>query len=479
MVSPVSRGEPPGALSAGGAGSSLRTRAFLRMSMLQARAMAVFGTAEARILLSNAFVIVSARTAGSLLTLIYTVGLARITSPHDMGIAMVAMAMAVLASVFVSLNVESGSIRFLVAYLASGEKAKAAGFVTFGWQVTAIASPMVVVLVLVYVFLLRPEVSGAEYWCILLTLAAAPVLALTRIYGRHATALDAVLRGVLPRLLVRPALFTVAIGVLFWLGLTVSASFVMLLFLVTAIAVFLLQLLLLRSRLGFAVNTRRDISDWRAWLGTGLKLSPMLVMGEFMRDVAIACAAIGMVAEDVASLGIALSIVTLLRFATTAVDIAFTPKIANGLVADDRARSQRLLLAAAALKCLTFLAGAVAIYLLRHPVLGLFGPHYVEAEQATLILLAVPLSAAILGPTALILNVLGNELEILAASLAGLIAIAVAAPLGGHFWGVEGAAAGVAAAVCLQQLALYAWCRRRTEVDPSVFAAMRLPRRRP
>lgn len=421
---------------------------------------------EARTLLSHTTILLAARVLASVLTLVSMLLLARVADPADLGIAMAGLSFAFLISVAASLNVEAGAIRYLVAYLAEGETEKAAGFVAFSLETLALVSPFLIALAIAAACLQAPHDVTLVF---LLSLLTAPVMALTRICGRHATALDAVLEGALPRLLVRPVLFSLVAGLAFATGTAVSAGFVMALFLAAAVLTALLQLVLLRRHLGFAARAERDASERGRWLATGMMLTPMLVMSEFMNDLVIAAAALVMAGEEVARLAIAFALLNLLNFGLTSVNMAVSPALARALLSGDRARAERLLAAVGGLKLLGLLVGGAGILVLREPILGLFGPHYVAASETFFILFAMPLVHTLFGPSVLVLNILGERRALLVGCTAGALAIAVLTPLGAMAYGVEGAAAGAAIAFLMQQVLLFVFVRARTGVDPSLL----------
>ena len=63
--------------------------------------------------LKRVFALVGSRFAGSFLTLLYTMIIARISDPESFGLAMFGLSFALLASIPLSLNVESASIKYL------------------------------------------------------------------------------------------------------------------------------------------------------------------------------------------------------------------------------------------------------------------------------------------------------------------------------------------------------------------------------
>jgi O-antigen/teichoic acid export membrane protein len=422
-------------------------------------------------MMSSAVVLIGARVCGSLLTLVYTLLLARLTTPDSLGIAMWCLSFALLGSVLVSMNVESGALRFLVRHLSDGDNARAAGFVRFSRRLIVIAAPVVFAALLLIGWLRADTMDQAAFQAYVVALCIMPVIALTRLYARNAAALDAVLAGTLPVMLIRPLLFTLVLAVVFGLGLTMSADVIMLLFLAASALTAFIQFRLLRAKFGFTTGVKPDTGDWPVWFKTGLMLSPMLILTEFRKDLIITSAAFGMSSEAVAQLAIALALLNTLMFTLTAIDTSFSPKVSRAIHQGDVPRYTHLLSTSAAFKCATLLVLGISIWLFRDFILGLFGPVYVEARDTFFILFLMPLSTAIFGPTWIILNILGHRAEILRASLIGITTMVVATPMGGAFFGLEGAALGASGGWILFQVLLFIRCRKVAGIDPSAPAA--------
>ena len=263
---------------------------------------------EFRSLIGRAAVLVGTRFGGSLLTLVYTVLVARIATPEDFGLAMLGLSAALVASIPISLNIEGGSIRYLVAYRQSGASAKARGFLRFNlWVLLGLSGLLVLAAAAAWGAGLLGAATARDRVVLLVALAA-PILAVTRVYGRHATALDAVLRGSVPRMLIRPSVFCLVLGVIWASDRTIAADTVMALFLVSAVLTALLQAWLLRGVFTFAPDGRADISDWRAWVGTGLMIAPLLLMRENLKNVIVVAAGLVLTTAEVGHLALALSV---------------------------------------------------------------------------------------------------------------------------------------------------------------------------
>lgn len=426
------------------------------------------GNPEARVAIFRMLLLIGARVGGTVLTLAYTLLLSRVASQHDFGVAMAAMSVSLLASVPMSMNVEMGSVRYLSKYAAEKQDALAAGFIRFVVHVIVLMTGLMVLIGGGY--LLGANNTGQELWAYAIALSAAPIIAMSRLSSKNAVVFDAVLSGTLPRMLVRPLLFIVFVGGAFIVGASMSAISIVLMYLASAIVAYAMQYVLLRKYFQKYLAVAPDYSEKWQWLKTGVMLSPLLVMNEFLRDVIITSASVSLAKDQVALLVIAISLIGVLSFAVTSVDIALTSRVAQALMNSATERARKLMAMAASLKCLAVLIVGTCVVLLRDPILSLLGDDYVAAGSGLVMLMAMPASSAILGPGDMVLTVLGHRKYVLIASLCGLVATATLTIGGGLLGGFRWAAAGAAIASVLQQALLYAFCRLHTDVDPSIMA---------
>jgi len=420
-------------------------------------------------LFGSAGLIVAGRVAGSLLTLYYTLLLVTVAPADEIGRAFTALSLGFVLSVAASLNVEAGSIRFLPLYLGQGRPGAAAGFVRLCRRIT-LAACLVLVPVAVALAALQGVETLGPY---LLGLAAAPFMAHARINSRHANALGLVLRGALPRLLLRPALLSAVLTGCAASGTTLSASAVMGVFLAAAILTALLQRALIRSAMHFD-GAAPDQGEARDWLGLGLLLGPMLLLNEYGRDIVILSGSLVLPPAEVARLGIALSLVGTLGFALTAVDMVVSPRLSRALLHTGPAAAARLLTASGAIKLAGLLAGAPLGYLLLPPLLRLMGGGYGDLGGLYLALLPIPFAMALCGPGALVLNILGHRWALFWASLAGALLLVAAVAAGGLGWGLTGAVTGAVTGTTAYHLALLLLSLRRAGTDPTLLATVTL-----
>ena len=89
--------------------------------------------------LIDSLLLIGARVGTNLLALAWTVLLVRLLSPEMSGIAFAGIAVAQIASMFLTLNVEAVSMRVLVPAMRDGRLDEAAGFIRFNRAVLLMA----------------------------------------------------------------------------------------------------------------------------------------------------------------------------------------------------------------------------------------------------------------------------------------------------------------------------------------------------
>lgn len=415
----------------------------------------------------RAGVIVLCRVAGSLLTLFYTLLLAQIAPVGEVGTAFAALSLALLLSVVMSLNVETGSIRYLPLYLEKGRKAEAAGFVKYCRYVVVGMCGLALVLGAYYAAFLNDGTIHTAYFIALLV---APLAANTRINSKHATALGKVLQGTLPRILIRPLLFATVLLVCVTADISLGATEVMIVFLATTSLTSVLQWWLIRQAMDFVRETPPLFTEKRDWTALGLMLIPMLVMAEYMRNLVILSSSLVISSADVAQLGISLSLVGVLSFGITAIDMTLSPLLARSLVNENRNRTTRLLMYCSAAKLGGLALGIPVFYMLIPYVTNLLGAEYAGIENSFLVLVFIPLSKALFGPANVVLNILGHRKALMLSTSFGSILLFGAVMVGGSLYGLEGVMMGAAASMFLYGFMQCAVSQTLTSINTTIFS---------
>lgn len=423
----------------------------------------------------DSLLLIAARVGTNLLALAWTVLLVRLLSPEMSGIAFAGIAVAQIASMFLTLNVEAVSMRVLVPAMRDGRLEEAAGFIRFNRMVLLLALP--------------PVALGAWAWQVwrggdvsaLLSLAVAVAMvmaAMARITGRHATALGVMRKGLLPRMLTGPVVLTCGLGLAALSGMALRPWHVVALYALSEALTVLIQNRLLRASFAPFAGLRGDHSRWREWVALGLWLAPGALMNEFRKAVLIAAAGLALTPGDLSLFVVALSIINIMNFGVSAVDVAFSQRLSRTLTGDEAALRDRFLAVSGAIKLAGFALGSLLVICFGYMALGWFGDIYQAAWPALLVLVLMPGLAILFGPGSVVLSTCGLGREDFLANAVGALVTVLAVAAGSALGGLTGAAVGSVLGCTASQALMALYCLRRLDVDP-MLTSLRHLRRQP
>lgn len=414
--------------------------------------------------------LVASRIIGMAASFFFTLVLARVLSPADVGAVLTIMSGAFLVSLLVTMNIESGSIRFVVAAKENGQKEAARGFLSFGRLMINAISPFAILGF--FIAFQRWDGETMSQYGVLVWLAAAaiPIIGWLRFSGSVATAIGAPLRGSAPRTSVQP----IAMLCIFSLSAVIAGAATPILagasFLAAFVIAAIVQFLVLRTRIKFGEGRVRSFSAWRDWLANGLYLSPLILLQENLQYAAIFAASLGLGASDVAIYAIAFRFVAIIRFAVLAVNIAASAKISQAMTNGDTFLRDQTLRQTALLRITPTVAATVFVVFFAESILGLFGDAYARGAQALIWFTLIPLSAAILGPNQMLLNIAGHRRSASCVSLISLTVLIVATAYSGKVLGIAGATAATAIVYSLWELSLFVLVRIKIGANASIFS---------
>ncbi|MDP5307521.1 hypothetical protein [Paracoccus spongiarum] len=415
--------------------------------------------------LVDSLLLIGARIGANLLALVWTMLLVRMIQPELSGIAFRAIAMAQIGSILLTMNVESGSVRALVPAMQAGRLDEAAGFLRFNRRIILTSLPILAALTALWHL---SGIGGASPALTLAIAAAMVMCAVARMTARHATALGVMRKGLLPRLLTGPLVLSAGLGLALLLGLQLMPWHVAALFGLSEALTVLVQRRLLRVAFAPFAGRRPAATAWRDWLSLGLWLSPGLLMTEYRKAVLIASAGLLLPSAQLSLFAVALSIMNIVNFGVVAVDVAFSPRIARAMAADDPARRDRMLAVSGAIKLAGLLLAAVLLALLGRWALDLFGAEYRAAWPALLVLMAIPAGSILFGPASVLLSSRGMGRADFTGNVLGAALLVGVVAAGSALSGLTGAAAGAAAGHLLSQAIMAGLCRRRLGIDSSL-----------
>ncbi|MGH1421201.1 MAG: lipopolysaccharide biosynthesis protein [Hyphomonas sp.] len=427
-----------------------------------------YGSPSLAGIFKKALSLVGGRVGGNLLTLGYTLLLARIATPMEFGLVMTGFAWAMLLSIGLALNVESGSIKYLVQYHKTDRSGLAAGFIRFNRTTIVVLSGVSALLMGGAWWFGLLDQSGQTTQVLVLAIVAAPVVALTRVYGRHATALGQVLRGGLPIMLVRPAVICALLTAVWLSGRTPGPTLLMLLMLVAFVMTALVQAFLLRKTFAFTRSAAPDYGEAGKWLYTGAMMAPLLVLRDNLKHIVVVSAGLVLNPAEVGYVALAMSVMSLIYFSMKAIDISLSPQLSHALQNHSFERVTQLIKNSAKLKLGALVLGVAIVTLLGKWGLSLFGAAYTAAFYPLLILMLVPAADALFGPAQVVLNVTGRQFAVFWVAGISSVVLVGAIVLGGWLYGASGAVLGAGLSYMLQQALLRQVSAQDAKVETSV-----------
>jgi len=436
----------------GGIGARLRSSQTARLGMMS-------------VLVAGAHVL------GTLATFGYTLIMARLMEPEAFGLVWTIWSAAFVISNLVTLNLGAVAMAELVRARTEGEDALAAGFISFSRLTMAVFSPLGMLALAGLMAWQHPQVMAENPLAILIGALGVPVLAWQQQNSAQAVALHMPVKAQLPRDLVRPFLFLAVMSALWFAGRRLSPEMAIGLYLCAAVLASGLQFALVRDGFAFMRAAGRDRGRWTSWVQSAVILIPARLISQQLKNVLMLVAALALTTVGVAHMNVALSIVSILNFMVTAVEMVFSSRTSAALVKGNDPRARRLIAASGLLKLVPVVLGAVLLYVFSGWFAGLFGPKYAEAAPATQWLLAIPVARAIFGNTVIVLQIRKRRGIILWTSLVAVAAMVVAAPLVSGGQDVERVAATLAAILVLLFAVQWLLCLRATGIDTSVFSA--------
>jgi O-antigen/teichoic acid export membrane protein len=348
----------------------------------------------------------------------------------------------------------------------------ARGAFLFGARITLAVSLLAAVLTGLVWFAWKPAVSAS------LVFAACAFLfvhSFLQFFGQFSRVSAGVVIGEVPRELLWRILVIVGIGAVHVLSLDFEADEFFLMAAVSIAVAIVLQYSLTRSAIPPVIKQAKPEYEFGSWLPRSFKMWTSALMDTTSQYLEIVL--IGFVLGPAAAgvYFVATRITNVFAMITGSVSIYATSRISALFYSDSGPQLQQMLRSLAIISAVINGAALLSIVALGKLLLWIFGPTYVDAFPALMILAIGASIGALVGPSTHILLLTGHEgayPRIMGAILAiRAVLIVVLAPL----FGVTGAAIAWSVSVIIMAVALIVACRRLVGLDPSVSFALRLP----
>lgn len=409
--------------------------------------------------------LISLRVGGAITAFAISLILARNMAPAEMGRAMFLMSLAILLGSLASAGIEAGAVRFVAKYRHDVRLDKARGFIRLNRLIVCFVGPTLCIAGVGLLWSRSLYGQTALDVALVMALVTAVVSGFLRVGAAHAMAFGKVIRSLAPSTFVRQICFLAVLAAYISIIGRPAALDVIGMFLVGNLMAFVVQFVW-NKRLTISIDGGdADVSDWREWMQYGLLLAPTLLFVQYARDLTIIFAAWGLEPEDIAVLGVATALVAFIKFGVAAINQSITPKMAM-LIAEDKSVDLRELINTSnhmkfwpALLCL----GLVMVF--GETVLGFFGEAFQGQRNILLILMLEPLALAFFGPAGQYISLSGRQRALLPIALIALVFMMVAINVGAWYFGLTGAAFGVAVTWIAWSSYLAFYVRKRAGMD--------------
>lgn len=298
-----------------------------------------------------------------------------------------------------------------------------------------------------------------------------PLAALSSLRGAALQGLQRVVLGQLPDTLIRPASFSLLLFLLPHLGWDLEPRSAMVCGAFSAGVSFVFAHLMLRSEVPRTRPVNPMSAQTAAWWASALPMA--LAQGILVLRSHLAILMIGALGSvDAAGVyRVATSVVLLVSTPIALANVVAAPMLARLHAQHDRIGAQRLITVLAL--GMTLSTGALTlpfVFAGEHLLTTVFGADFADTNHSLLVLCVGVLITAILGPSAVILNMTGHERSVTRAALASLLLLLVITPFCVMLWDAVGAALATTIAALPWSVLMWRDARRLLSVETSILA---------
>lgn len=327
------------------------------------------------------------RFGGAAIGFVTQIFLARVLLPGDLGLYFLATSLSAFLAVVAGLGLPSVTVRFLIRYKDRERGNLSRLFLRTSRSLVLLSACLLAAAALLVVNL-WPGIPEATRLAASYGALAVPAFAMCRIGGVSATAFRRFNLSFLPDLFIRPAAFLAVVVGLFVISGRLSLPVVLYVFAILAAAQAVFQNVAVSRLVPDDPHQRHGGGRIAtAWVRAALPMVSIGLLTAIFADVAILFAGFFLHESDLALFGVCIKITVLAGFIVNTVYQLALPDLAQAFKARDAAQRDKAV-GLALLLGLAVSVGALGVGLLAGgPILGLFGPDYVEGQGLLVILL--------------------------------------------------------------------------------------------
>lgn len=424
-------------------------------------------------LFGTSFFLTLARLAGAGMGIILQVLIARYYGAEVLGTFYIALSLAGILSVFISMGYP-WIVTPIIA--AQGTKDNPTGL----WQFFNLVRRDALLLTLLFgipaaaLIWLYPETATDKRFALLIGLATAPVYMVMRICGSVANAMKYFQLANLPELLMRPVLTLCIVGAAIVLAIPLGSVSIVAINLLIVLALTTWMALSLRKKIGaefgqpsFAKPVSAGQKSKFRRLAVPMIFSTLFV--NMFADMDILMVGLILPANEAGIFGVAMKIAALLVFAVQVTHQILLRDAANAHLADNRQKMHQIIRKANIFAIASSIASLVALLVIGKFVLGLFGSEFQVAHYSLLGLILAQIIRATAGPAIQILMITENQRAGIPVYICSTILLFVSNLVLVPMFKYEGAAAAVIITTLFWSVWLNHLTKQKTGYRVSVF----------
>ncbi len=380
------------------------------------------------------------KIANTAFALIITVLLTRLLGTSDYGAYVFALAWANLLAVPAMLGMQNLLVRYVAVYRAQGLGTLIRGLLRRSNQIVLVVSLSIALLASIIIWALAADTDQLMLPPLWIALIAIPLLALVGIWEGILRGFQRVVKGQMPQMLIRPAVFIVLVLGAYLLGRNLSAPQAVALHVASIGAAVLVGIWLLLSSIPQAVKEATPQYDTREWLRGAMPLfflSGMTILNQRLDIIML-----GMLggAEATGIYQVAKRGADLIFFVILSVNAVAGPAFAGLHAEENMEHLQRLVTKISRVIFILSLPIAILMILFGHWFLLIFGSDFTDGRVVLIVLCTGYLVSLALGPAGVVLIMTGYGRDALMGSGIGVFVIVTLNLTLIPIWGLDGAA---------------------------------------
>ncbi|MGJ8584375.1 MAG: lipopolysaccharide biosynthesis protein [Marinosulfonomonas sp.] len=412
------------------------------------------------------------KLAAAGMTYVFSIVLARITTPTGFGQVAFFLNTTLLLSVIGAAGQQMALVRYLPALRKAGAFDEMQSLRARAFWLAAAATLATVLIAAICVGVAKSFGQFSGFSWPVLVLGAGLVLAvgLADFQAHLARSLHMVRLSLIPKEVLWRGLVLCCALVLFWAtGAFVSTVLVMSMLVLTLLGVTAAQWIVMRAGLPDGRRTGPISQDWR---GSVFPFWVTSVSNIFLANADVVIVGIALGPEAAGYYFAANRLAMLLAFFMTSYNVVLAPMLSESWHAGDLAKTRSLIHSAVLRMCLPTLAVAIPLMVFAEQALAFFGPEFAQAAGALRILVLAGVLNAVTGPADIALNMCGREKTAMRVGAVSLVVNAVVLVGATVMWGSSGTALAVLVGTCLRKGLFWAMALSRLGLRTDLLACL-------